>query len=65
MVMDVAAGRLDARFIDGNGAERDGFTIIKGSGGPRPDTIPPAAIVDFGVAGSASQATGAAVRTKP
>ncbi len=65
MVMDVAAGRLDARFIDGNGAERDGFTIIKGSGGPRPDTIPPAAISDLGAGGSAAQATGAAVTTKP
>jgi hypothetical protein len=65
MVMDVAAGRLDAHFIDRNGAERDGFTIIKGSGGPSPDTIPPAAVDDFGVAASASQASGAAVRTKP
>jgi hypothetical protein len=57
MVVDVAAGRLDARFIDQTGAERDVFTIVKGSGGPGPDTISPAAINDFGVPASAAPTT--------
>jgi len=47
MVVDVDGNRLIARFIDSTGAVRDNFTILKGSGGPRPDTTPPSSIADL------------------
>jgi hypothetical protein len=51
VVMDVSGNRLDARFIDGNGTVRDGFTIMKGTG-PAPDTTPPAAVADLSITGT-------------
>jgi tetratricopeptide (TPR) repeat protein len=53
MIVDVSGSRLDAKFIDRAGAVRDGFTMMKGGGGPIPaDTTPPAAVSNLSADGS-------------
>jgi hypothetical protein len=55
MVLDVDGNRLDAQYLDNNGARRDYFTILKGGSGNVPPTV--------SISGPASGATFSAPAT--